>query len=129
MPKEEIDSASYGSVRNREQLADEMAVDEAPARSETKTEIQKAVTHWQRSHSAADELWEIEMKQPLTAVLKTKDLEIVQECEIPLEQFPDMIELTDYSRPPTAHVRQFFRIAVTDRCAIYREGTSYRISQ
>jgi hypothetical protein len=71
---------------------------------------------------------EQQKKPPLIAVLKTAKLELVQEVAIPLEQFPDMIELTDYSRPPTAHVRQFFRIGITDRRAFYREGVSYRIS-
>ena len=85
-----------------------MAVDETTARVETEVES------------------EIEMKQPLTAVLKTKDLEIVQECEIPVEQFPDCILLpVSEIKPP----RQFFRIGITDRRGFYREGSSYRISQ
>lgn len=64
---------------------------------------------------------------PLTAVLQNKHLELVQECEVPLEHFPDMIEL---SGPTESELeRQFFRIGITDRRAFYREGTSYRISQ
>jgi len=58
----------------------------------------------------------------LIAVLKNKKLELVQECEIPLEFFPDMIELQIGSAE-----RQFFRIGITDGKAFYREGVSYRI--
>jgi len=59
-------------------------------------------------------------------VLKTAQLELVQECELPplLEHFPDMIEVG--KRPDIVH--QYFRIGITDRKAFYREGVSYRIS-
>jgi len=70
------------------------------------------------------------VKPPLVATLKNEKLELVQECEIPLEKFPDMIEL--YPSNGTAAgppIRRFFRIGVTDRRAVYREGVSYRISQ
>lgn len=65
----------------------------------------------------------------LIAVLKAKDLELVQECEIPLEQFPDMIELAKSNGMTEPSVRHFFRIGITYRKAFYREGVSYRISQ
>ncbi len=70
-------------------------------------------------------------KGPLVATLKTENLELVQEVEIPLEKFPDMIEQAvsrgKYIEYPV--VRQFFRIGITHRRAVYREGVSYRISQ
>jgi hypothetical protein len=75
------------------------------------------------------------VKPPLVAVLKNEKLEVVQECEIPLERFPDCIILENRLSvapdlpSPQATVRQFFRIGITDRRAIYREGVSYRISQ
>ena len=68
----------------------------------------------------------------LTAVLKTKDLEIVQECEIPLEHFPDMIELAGVKLMADGNhqdgTRQFFKTGITDRRGFYREGSSYRIT-
>jgi hypothetical protein len=69
-------------------------------------------------------------KPTLVAVLKTKDLgEIVQECEIPLEHFPDMIELRgQIETPPNGFMRQFFRIGITNGRAFYREGSSYCVS-
>jgi hypothetical protein len=68
-------------------------------------------------------------KPPLVATLKNEKLELVQEVEIPLEQFPDMIELP-IAQPEQeyARIRRFFRIAIQDRRAVYREGVSYRIS-
>lgn len=71
------------------------------------------------------------MKPPLTAVLKTKDLQLVQECEIPLEHFPDCIEVSriDPAKSDYPSLRQFFRTGITDRRGFYREGSSYRISQ
>jgi hypothetical protein len=82
----------------------------------------------------------IAVKPPLIAVLKNEQLEVVQEVEIPRgivipdhDRFPDMIELENVqevlgfkTRMPD---RQFFRIGITDRRAVYREGVSYRISQ
>lgn len=62
------------------------------------------------------------MQTPLTAVLKTEKLETVAEVEIPLERFPDMIWVGAPLSP-----REFFRIGITDKRAVYREGTSYRI--
>ncbi len=64
----------------------------------------------------------------LIAVLKDAKLNLVHEVEVQLEKFPDMIELAEvgYEAEPC---RQFFRIGITDRRALYREGVSYRISQ
>ncbi len=72
-------------------------------------------------------------KGPLVATLKDAKLETVREVEIPLENFPDCIELPVLSNDvdhPLAKMpdRQFFRIGITDRRAVYREGVSYRIS-
>ncbi len=68
---------------------------------------------------------------PLIAVLKTNPgLAPFREIELRIDEFPDMIEL--YPSNGTADgppVRKFFRIGITDRRAIYREGVSYRISQ
>lgn len=58
------------------------------------------------------------LKPPLVAILKTSKLELVQEYELPLEHFPDMVEID---------TRQFFRIGITDRKGFYREGVSHRI--
>ena len=74
-------------------------------------------------------------KGPLVATLKTEKLELVEELKIPLEKFPDCIILENRLSigpdlpSPTATMRQFFRIGITDRRAVYREGVSYRITQ
>jgi hypothetical protein len=71
----------------------------------------------------------IAVKPPLVAVLKNEKLEVIQEVEIPLERFPDMIELPQRKATEPFEDRLFFRIGITDRRAVYREGVSYRISQ
>lgn len=76
----------------------------------------------------------------LIAVLKTRDLKIVKECELPLEQFPDMVELEELKSTPATlttvgltglpgQKRQFFRIGITEGRAVYREGFSYRVKE
>lgn len=68
-------------------------------------------------------------KTPLIAVLQTATLEPFREVELPLEQFPDMVELSKSNGLTEPTVRQFFRLGITGRKAYYREGTSYRIGQ
>ncbi len=62
-------------------------------------------------------------KGPLIATLKTAELNLVQEVELPatIPQFPDMIELTQ-NLTGIEKTFQFFRIGITDRRAVYREG-------
>jgi len=70
-------------------------------------------------------------QSPLTAELKSHDLKsIIQTVELAaVESFPDMIELEYRSGEYAGDVRKFFRIGITERRAIYREGVSYRIQQ
>jgi hypothetical protein len=125
MPKLDLDGLMERCAKRHETLREGMRrhmvrllSDPSLPRKTQDTSVRK-----KRSHATMN-------KPPLTAVLKTKDLEILQECKIPLKAFPDMIELDNrHSDGPYATLRQFFRIGITDRKAFYREGTSYRISQ
>jgi hypothetical protein len=73
-------------------------------------------------------------KSPLTAVLKTKDLDVIQgSARSPWKASRIALSLSIgstlrlISRIHTPTVRQFFRIGITGKKAFYREGTSYRI--